>query len=314
MITEEQRLNRSEAIYGSDVAAICGAYPADAKWAQKLTPLHIWQIKKGYIEPDDISDEPRVKAGNYMEPAIRTWFEDDSGLKVHCPEHTLVHPQYSWLRGHVDGLTVTEDGKKAVVEIKTADVRQSKYWDTELAFIPTQYLMQITHYMAITDSDMAFVVVLIGGNDYRVYKFERNKKLEDRVIEKLKRFWEYNILKDIPPEPANLDDIKLLFPESDGKIAIAGNAVCLHFAELIDIREKMNELESRSDAIKKSICEVMGTAETIVDGFGEVLATWKTSKPATRIDGAALKAALPDIYKQYSKTDKIGSRPFKVKE
>ncbi len=314
MITELQKLHRADAIYGSDVAAICGAYPADAKWAQKLTPLHIWQIKKGYIEAEDISDEPRVKAGNYMEPAIRQWFEDDSGLKVHCPPHTLVHPQYDFLRGHVDGIVITEDGKKAVVEIKTADVRQSKYWDTELTFIPPQYLMQITHYMAITDSDMAFVVVLIGGNDYRVYKFGRNKKLEDKVIARLKNFWENNILKDIPPEPANLDDIKLLFPNSDGAIAIASNAICLHFAELIEIREKMTALESRENEIKKQICEVMGTAETIVDGFGAVLATWKSSKPTTRIDSKRLKDELPAIYAQYSKTDKVGSRPFKVKE
>lgn len=84
--------------------------------------------------------------------------------------------------------------------------------------------------------------------------------------------------------------------------------------ELISAIKQMRELvrladeaQAEADAIKDTIKQQMGDAEELK--AGEYKITWKKIV-SNRLDSAALKKALPDVYERYCSVSV--SRPFKV--
>jgi len=56
--------------------------------------------------------------------------------------------------------------------------------------IPMQYLVQVAHYCATLNADCAYIAVLIGGNQYREFKYTRDLQLEATPNDAAKKFWE----------------------------------------------------------------------------------------------------------------------------
>jgi len=74
-LTEKQLADRLKYVTGSDAAVILGLSP----WKGIV---QLYQEKTGYIEQEDMSDKPWIKAGNYLEPVIRQWFQDETGKRA----------------------------------------------------------------------------------------------------------------------------------------------------------------------------------------------------------------------------------------
>src|SRR5690349_18206306 len=104
---EQRRLG----IGGSDVAPILGL----SKWA---SPLDIYLRKRG--EQPEQDDNEAMLWGRALEPVIRQQYAERTGRIVRVPEAALVHPQLTFARANLDG--VTDDGR--VVEVKTARTAQ----------------------------------------------------------------------------------------------------------------------------------------------------------------------------------------------
>ena len=64
----------------------------------------------------------------------------------------------------------------------------------------------------------------------------------------------------------------------------------------------MKDLKEREEELKSGITSFMADKDTLIDSFGNVLATWKSTKPRVTFDSAALKKDMPDIWNQYAKT------------
>ena len=75
---------------------------------------------------------------------------------------------------------------------------------------------------------------------------------------------------------------------------------------------KISELTDQCDTLRKDILHRMGEAEQITLN-NKVLATWKSTKPAQRLDTKALAAAHPKLVDQFMLQGAI-SRRFVVKE
>src|SRR6185369_4652312 len=106
MLTTQQIAARK--IGGSDVSCILGLNP----WK---TPLELYAEKRGEIEPEDLSENEAVEAGNIMEDAIaeltarRMTKRLGREIKLRRCKTTLVHPKHDWLTVHIDRDVVGED-------------------------------------------------------------------------------------------------------------------------------------------------------------------------------------------------------------
>jgi len=146
----EARIN---SIGGSEAAAVLGLSP----W---MTNVELWERKSGKTtEQTDISYNPLVVYGTEAEPLLRGLFElDFPELKVgYEPNNLFRNTDYPWAHASLDGWLEDKDGRRGVLEIKTANIAsavQAKKWTQS---IPDHYYVQVLHEMAVYEADFAMV-------------------------------------------------------------------------------------------------------------------------------------------------------------
>jgi putative phage-type endonuclease len=188
-LTLEQKKIRMSGIGGSDVAAILGV----SKWK---TSLEVY-LDKIYEPTEDINVSDAIYWGNRLEPLIIDEFQVRTGKKCAIEPNTLRHPQYEFMLANLDARIV---GENAILECKTAGQFMAKNWSKDGGEnLPEEYMLQVAHYCAVANTDIAYVAVLIGGRDYRMYHYKRNLKLEEAMIKAEYNFWHNHVLKQIPP-------------------------------------------------------------------------------------------------------------------
>lgn len=145
--------SRRYSIGGSEAAAVLGLSP----W---MTNVELWERKSGKAtEQTDISYNPLVMYGTEAEPLLRGLFElDFPELKVgYEPNNLFKNTEYPWAHASLDGWLEDKDGRRGVLEIKTAYIAsavQAKKWTQS---IPDNYYVQVLHEMAVYDADFAIV-------------------------------------------------------------------------------------------------------------------------------------------------------------
>lgn len=315
MLTVEQLAKRKLGIGGSDAAACAGKCP----WKTPVE-LYIEKINPHHESIYDADKEERFYWGNQLEPLILKAYERKMNEKcLPLDENTQgffreFHPTYTWMRANIDGYILN---KNIVVEIKTARQNSTnlltpdelRWGEAGTDDMPIHYLLQCAHYAIVYDASRVDLAVLFGGNDFRIYHYHRNKKLEEKLIEKEKIFWHENVLKLIPPEPLDLNDNKLLWPDSFPQTKVASNETFMEVYQLKSLRNRIDELEEEADKIKLKIQVEMGDHDTLVDSTGNPLTTWK-SQISHRTDNALLKKNYPHICAQHVK--EVKSRVFRM--
>lgn len=290
--------SRATGIGGSDAAAILGL----SRWK---SPFQVYQEKRG--EAAQTPDNASMRWGRYLEPVVRQAYADDTGRAVRLPDGLVRHQQHTFMIANLDG--VTDDGR--VVEIKTA--RTSQGWgEPGSDQVPQEYLLQVQHYMAVTGLVVADVAVLIGGSDFRLYEVPADKELQDMLISAEAEFWSC-VQSGYPPEPTSYADMQAKFGRSSRSDSVLADADVIDALRAIrDLTEQSKSIDSRIEDAKAIVMSAMGEFDTLIDASGAVLATWKASAPAKRLDSAALKDAHPDLYQQFIKTGEP-SRRFLIK-
>lgn len=140
--------NRRKYLGGSDIACILGLNP----WR---TNVQLYREKKGLVEPDDLSDNPLVQYGTNAEEHIRALFQlDHPTLKVeYIPNNSWRNTDYPFAACSLDGWITDSNGRKGILEIKTATItngQQSNKWKDA---IPDNYYCQVLFYLGVTGFD-----------------------------------------------------------------------------------------------------------------------------------------------------------------
>lgn len=276
---------RRSGIGGSDAAAVLGLSP----WR---TPLAVYLEKRG--EGAESAETEPMRWGTRLEPLVRQEYADRAGEVVRVPDGLLRHPAHQWMLATIDG--VTDSGR--LVEIKTA--RSAEGWgEPGTDQVPQAYLIQVQHYLAVTALPVADVAVLIGGSDYRQYEVPADRELHEMLIEQEAAFWA-RVQSGEPPEPVNAADAARLWGRaSREQRVVATDAVAEAVARLRALKLRRAEMDAEEESARLAVMQALGEADTLVGVDGSVLCTWRAAKPAQRLDGAALKAARPDIYTQF---------------
>lgn len=252
MLSDTQHEIRSKGVGGSDIAPIMGL----SKWK---TAHELWLEKTGTVEPDKM-DSQVMHFGNILEQVVADEFVSRHGLKLRKRNQTFVHKEYPQLLANIDR---SVDGQKAVFEAKTSSAFLLGDWGEEMSEdVPDYYRVQVEHYMTVLGYETAYLSVLIGGNTFRTFFFERDPELAQMIMDAAIDFWDM-VLKGTPP-PINYDhqtshDMLLRrYPGTNGKKITLPNDIQPWHEVLLQTSEKILELEKVKLGCKNRIQEAIG--------------------------------------------------------
>ena len=298
---QEWLLMRKNYLGGSDLGAIAGLNPY-------RTALDVYLDKTS----DDIACEtsPAMRWGTLLEDTIAKEYAEVTGQTIEIEPNTIYHPSMKFLGANIDRWV---GDKEYVLECKTAGFTRGKEWGEEgTDQIPESYLVQVAYYAAICAVPKVDIAVLIGGQDFRIYTYERNKELEEKLIKIACNFWDNHIEKRIPPKCVSTRDTFNLFPQSNYHEIVAESNIIEKLQELRGAKEEESRIQSTIEKLKTDIQEFMRDYDVLIDNQGNVIATWKNSTPRSFFDLKRFKDEAKDLYLKYSSYTKQ-SRVFLIK-
>jgi len=299
---------RNLGIGSSDAAAAVGLCPYQSR-------LELWMHKTGrdhllpQIDPRD--DSTPLYWGTLLEPIVAAHYTRRSGRRVRRVNAVLQHPQHDWMLANIDR-EVLGDPHVQILECKTAGIQGARLWEEG---VPEYVQLQVMHQLAVTGKAAADVAVLIGGQELRIYRIERDEALIRNLIALEQEFWGY-VLRDEAPSPDGSESaetaLRSLFPRDHGGVVDATQdaEMTSTFSELVAVRERLAAHELLQAQLRQRIEQRMGDASRMVLPTGEI--SWKRSKDGRVLDVAKLLELQPELMQTHG-LDKPGSRRFLVR-
>lgn len=276
---------RAIGIGGSDAAVIMGMNPYKS-------PYQLWLEKTGQAEASDLSDNQYVYWGTKNEANIADWFQEETGKKVKRLG-TLQSREYPFMLANVDRTVV---GENAGLEIKTAGISQYRKWKDDE--IPDAYYCQCLHYMAVTGADYWYIAVLLGGNEAKWKRIERNEEDIQHLIMAETDFWK--LVETRTPPPVDGSDSCAAALSAQYKGGDPNYSIILP-PDIDGVIASLEDDKAIMDALKKQITEkenrlkaLLGNAEEGTTDHYRVL--WKTQAGRSSVPLAKIKKQAPDVY------------------
>jgi putative phage-type endonuclease len=293
---------RKSYIGGSDIASICGL--------NKYKSAMGIYLEKTSSNIEETPTSGAIEWGTLLEDTIANAYSIKTGFTIEVEPNVIRHPEHSFIAANIDRWA---NGKKHILECKTAGYMMSKEWGQEYTDqIPENYLCQVAYYAAICDVEKVDIAVLIGGQNFRIYTYNRNRDFESKLIKVAYNFWHNNVLKGIPPEATSTDDILALYPKAQEFMLEADNEIVDKVMKLQELKNEEKNICNAARSLQFEIQNFMKDADILVDHSGNCLATWKNSSPRVALDVKRLQEEHNDIYLQYAK-EKEGTRMFLIK-
>jgi putative phage-type endonuclease len=305
MNKQEWLRERKDYIGGSDLGAIAGLNPY-------RTALDVYLDKTS----DDISEETNaaMRWGNLLEDVVAKEYSQVTGYDIEIEPNTIYHPEHKFLGANIDRwVDRWVNNGTHILECKTAGFTKAKEWgDSGTDQIPESYLIQVAYYAAICDVPKVDIAVLIGGQDFRIYTYNRNKDLEDKIVKIGVNFWHNHIEKRIPPKCVNTRDTFNLFPQSHNCEIVAESNIMEKLEQLKAARAEESKIADTIEKLKTDIQEFMRDYDVLIDNQGNVIATWKNTAPRSCFDLKKFKEDAKEMYLKYVNYAKQ-SRVFLIK-
>lgn len=301
---------RQQGIGSSDAAAAAGVHPYKSQ-------LALWLEKTGRtpIQEQDTSvpeERSPMYWGTVLEPIVATHYSKRTGNKVRRVHAVLQHPELPWMLANIDREVVAQADVQ-ILECKTAGLHTAKDWADG---VPYYIQLQVLHQLAVTGKQAADVAVLLSGQEFKVFRIERDEERIQRLIALEQYFWGF-VERDTPPPSdgtaSSEEALKQLYPQDVAAVVdcSSDDAYNSVFEELLEVRERVKALKQQEDCLSQRIKSKMGKASKAVFTAGQI--TWKRSKDSTTLDTHKLLKEQPQLLQQYPKI-RSGSRWFVVKE
>ena len=304
-LTQEEWLQlRMKGIGGSDAAAAMGM----SRYKSQYT---LWAEKTGQMKQPDLSGNDAVYWGTVMEPILRQEFSKRTGLEVQEIPFMFCDKDNPFMLADIDGIAKEEDGSCSLLEIKTAGLYAAKDWADGL---PPEYYMQVQHYLSVCGLNHAYVIVLIGGNDFRFIEVDRDDNTIGNIIALESDFWNNHVLTKAAPDvdgsTSTADTLGELYPKGNKTSLILPDSADEIAKYYLDIQLQEKELKTEKLMAENELKEMLGESECALTPAGLAI-SWK-NVTSSRLDTTALKKAEPELAAKYSKSSVC--RKFSVKE
>ncbi len=283
---------RQGGIGSSEVGTILGVNPYD-------TPYQLWLRKTGQMPAKE--ENTAMRMGHLLEPVVAQLYEEQTGNKVikkTAADFVVVNDYFPFMKASPDRYVHKGSRKgKMLLECKTTNL------NVDEDNLPKSWFCQVQYLLACSGLEEGAIAWLKHGREFGYLPIVRDDDFVNFMLEKVDSFWQRSVVNGEPPSlDLTTDDVAFRFPsEQEGLSATATPEVYNNYKQLLEVRNKIDELEATKALIETRIKAHMGCAERLV--FGDtVLATWKTYKGRTTIDAKALASAHPKIAQLYSKT------------
>jgi predicted phage-related endonuclease len=170
---KSQGLDRRGFIGGSDAPIIMGD--------DEAALIHLWRVKRGEIEPEDLSGNLLVQLGRVTEDLNRAWYARNTGQTIECVQHRLRHPVLKWMGATVDGLVA---GSGAVFEAKFM-----LPWSFSEEAAAEKHMAQLQHNMWVTNARGAALSIITGGGKWVEIKIPADSLYQHLLLTAEKKFW-----------------------------------------------------------------------------------------------------------------------------
>lgn len=114
---------------------------------------------------------------------------------------------------------------------------------------------------------LTWAILLNEMGYFHQFIIKPDAELQKKMIAHYTDFWENNVLKKIPPEPRNIDDIKMLVRDPIGTV-ISTPEITAMINELRDIQKEIGaggSLKKRENQIKTDVMNFIISSEKITD-------------------------------------------------
>ncbi len=299
MLTDKQKEAREQAIGSSDAPVVAGV-------STYCSPLELYYKLHGELPRYDDNETWEQKAGSKFEPVIAEIVAEELGLKIRrCP--TRKHPKYDFMAASLDYEIISNPKGPGILEIKR---RSGARFDT----LPDDIALQVAHQMAVTNRDWGKVAVLFGWGKPVVFDVERDREVEECLIQLEARFMVRVKAGDPPTEtwtPETVNLLKKLYPRDSGQEITLDHPELVQAAQyFLEAKAALAKCEDEVAGYEGTLKSAIGGAsKAIVPGFGGI--SWKATKDGKKFDEAAFALAHPDLYAQFQKP-KPGHRVFRV--
>lgn len=291
--SEEWFAARREGITGTDLPKILGL----TKYGNALS---VWLDKRG--ELDDSAGEAALWGQILEEPVAQEWARRHGSEVV--PVGVLAHNEQPWIRASLDRLVplgaCPDGGFDCGLEVKTRSAFKSKVFQSE---IPDDVLAQTTWGLMTTGLHHMHVAVLLGGQELRSFRVDRDNKVEAYLLGAAEPVWQA-VQNGTPPEA---------HPDSEGVLLALLNQLYSHRAgdrdldpekarPWIDQYAEGAEIEKRGKALKEQA--KAGLVQLVDDGDaglvdGVPVFTYRAPDPGETFSAANLRkfrTDQPEIY------------------
>lgn len=301
---------RRTGIGSSDAAAAIGLNPYQSQ-------LELWMQKTGKtdllptVDPSD--DTSPMFWGTLLEPIVAAHYTKRTGNKVRRVNAVLQHPEHPWMLANVDREVVGAPDVQ-LLECKTAGIHGIRLWRDG---VPEYVQIQVMHQLAVTGKQAADVVVLVGGQELRIFHIERDEALIARLITLEKAFWDM-VQQGIAPAGDGSDSsekaLRCLYPLDSGDQVDLSEDPALNttFAELLLARSELDAAQKREARLRQHIQMHMGEASKALFACGGSV-TWKRSKDGQAFNSSQFVQDHPALAQRYL-IARAGSRRFCIYE
>ena len=102
---------------------------------------------------------------------------------------------------------------------------------------------------------------------FHQYRVKANPEAQAAMLASYRRFWEHNVLRQVPPDPRDYEDVRRLFPAPKGTI-VCDDTLAGWLREYKDIRDELGGkgmLSRRGDELKLLILERARATDGTID-------------------------------------------------
>jgi predicted phage-related endonuclease len=246
--------------------------------------------------------------GHVMQPVIGRLVSERLKMELKDADYSLTHPTESWLRSHFD--FISADGS-SLVEVKNYSAGVRNKFDTDTNRIPQADYAQLVHEATVHNLNHIYLAVLFGGQELQTFEFNITDQEKEDLIKKMAVFWGH-VKNNTQPPAETIEQTKLLYPVSNENVIMASMNMEKGIQHLKQMKEQIKQLEAQAEEIETYLRDQMREASEIRSVSGDVLVTWRSSKPTKRFSSTLFQSAMPDIYDQFV-VEQVGSRRFLIK-
>lgn len=298
---------RKNGIGASEVASVVGISP----WT---TPFALFLRKTGQVPP--IEENNAMHMGHLLEGVVVQLWEEQTGFKaVKASAKDIIYqdPEHPWRIVTPDRIAfevnpVTGKKQKVLVEAKTS----SMSFDPDN--LPAYYVAQCQYQMLVTGVHVCYLCWLTAGRDFGYARIEYDAEFAEWLAEEVDTFWVESVLGGKEPDAISVEDLAVKIPKSTPDKSVEADEKAIDQVNVLREKKAMYDaLEVEIKDLQDSLKMYMADSETLVDGAGNVLVTWKSAKERTSFDSKTFAAENQDLYDRYCKTVP-GSRSFLLKK